>query len=269
MPIQANEVLQPVEFPSKGVDVAHPLEVQPPGTTPTGQNVRAQDMLTLRLRGGSRPGLAQYVPEQVLGIQSLIQHLAVIVDPTAEEVGSDPGNDDAAGDDPGRNLRGGGLFGNPLLSPGGFQPIRHRHRGGVVPPGTGVEYALMWSFGGSGAFSVSLNGTLVGSGSGAGPADSTAKVLLTNSGIPVSIFTQFIAAIGNGSYTTGDLDRTLLLNPGTNAVTTGTTLGSFGGQIALFLYSARYQNGVWVVGSWYLFAQHAVDGTTYTDSFTL
>lgn len=75
-----------VYFPIAGVDVSQALEMQTPDTTPLGINVRACEPSTLRMRGGSRPGISQYIPAQVDG-DSVIQHLQIIVDPQALALG--------------------------------------------------------------------------------------------------------------------------------------------------------------------------------------
>ncbi len=46
-------------FPTGGIDVSTEFEMQAPGTTQMGQNVRAFEPTTLRMRGGSRPGLSR------------------------------------------------------------------------------------------------------------------------------------------------------------------------------------------------------------------
>jgi hypothetical protein len=76
------ESLADLTFPTQGIDLTAEFELQRPQTTPVGQNVRGYETLTQRQRGGSRPGLAQYVPQQVSG-PHLIQHLNYIVDPQA------------------------------------------------------------------------------------------------------------------------------------------------------------------------------------------
>ncbi len=53
-------------FPVSGLDVSVPLERQTPHTTPLGVNVRTFEPTTLRGRGGSRCGLSQYIPQQVV-----------------------------------------------------------------------------------------------------------------------------------------------------------------------------------------------------------
>lgn len=67
-------------FPFQGIELSTGLNAQRPGTTPVGQNVRAQDALALRIGGGSRPGLSSLLggTTQVSGF-NLVQHLNQIV----------------------------------------------------------------------------------------------------------------------------------------------------------------------------------------------
>lgn len=69
--IPAEEQLVQQLFPTKGIDVAHLQEEQPPGTTPIGDNVRAYEMLTKRGRGGQRPGISKYLNMQVSGFHEI------------------------------------------------------------------------------------------------------------------------------------------------------------------------------------------------------
>lgn len=75
---------QPVNllFPTRGIDMSAAYGAQPPGTTPVGQNVRAYDAGTLRMRGGNRPGLTPFLGAgstfQVSGTH-LVQHINSIV----------------------------------------------------------------------------------------------------------------------------------------------------------------------------------------------
>ncbi len=71
-----------LSFPNAGVDLKGEFEQQRDGTTALGRNVRSYAAIMQRGRGGSRPGLEQYVPQQVSG-PNLIQHLNYIVDPTS------------------------------------------------------------------------------------------------------------------------------------------------------------------------------------------
>lgn len=52
---------QELMFPTKGVDLSLEFDRQPGGTTVYARNVRTQDPLDFRDRGGSRPGLSKYV----------------------------------------------------------------------------------------------------------------------------------------------------------------------------------------------------------------
>ena len=130
-PIQAPESFVDLPFPVKGIDVATELELQPKGTTPLGQNVRAFEPSTQRARGGARPGLVKYINTQVLGLPSTIQHLNIIVDPTEAAL-----NFDFTGDLPdpstnnlrvrnwGRLVRRGGSGAQPNIHPPkGFQKV--------------------------------------------------------------------------------------------------------------------------------------------------
>lgn len=75
-------------FPLQGLDLSTGFNRQRPGTTVTGQNVRAYDAGTLRARGGSRSGLTPFLgagtTTQVNGF-AVIQHLNQIttVNPAA------------------------------------------------------------------------------------------------------------------------------------------------------------------------------------------
>src|SRR5260370_11707528 len=64
-PIQTGEALTEMPFPLQGIDVSTEYELQPADTTPTGLNVRGYEPGTMRARGGSPPGILQYVPQQV------------------------------------------------------------------------------------------------------------------------------------------------------------------------------------------------------------
>jgi hypothetical protein len=68
-----------VPFPVNGVDQSAGYQDQRPLTTRTGQNVRAFEPGTGRARGGSRPGLRQYVPQQLPSGAHLVQNLATVV----------------------------------------------------------------------------------------------------------------------------------------------------------------------------------------------
>jgi hypothetical protein len=113
-PIAAPEQLADMPFPLSGLDLSVEYERQTPGSTPIGLNVRGFEPLTMRQRGGSRPGLSQYIPEQVGDVKSVIQHLNFVVDPTEAAVldnfDDDP-NDllDPSNNPPGRPIRNNGL----------------------------------------------------------------------------------------------------------------------------------------------------------------
>lgn len=100
---QAQTQVADLFFPISGIDVSVALEWQNPDTTPDGVNVRTFEPSTMRARGGQRPGLAQFVPQQLpLSFNPsgthLIQHLQLVVDPQAAALGAS--FDDIAGDFP-------------------------------------------------------------------------------------------------------------------------------------------------------------------------
>lgn len=68
-------------FPLAGLNVATEYGRQPKQTTPVGVNVRAYEVLAKRGRGGQRPGLTKYIPQQLPTGVHVIQHLNVLVDP--------------------------------------------------------------------------------------------------------------------------------------------------------------------------------------------
>jgi hypothetical protein len=70
-------------FPVLGIDVSCALEKQTPMTTAFGTNVRGWEPASGRNRGGARPGLSQYIPQQLPGGASEVQMLQVVVDPQA------------------------------------------------------------------------------------------------------------------------------------------------------------------------------------------
>lgn len=78
----AGEQYADLTFPVGGIDQQGEVGQQPGLTTPVGVNVRGLDPRTRRLRGGSRSGLSKYLPVRVDGTSTVIQHLAMIVDPT-------------------------------------------------------------------------------------------------------------------------------------------------------------------------------------------
>ncbi len=166
-----NQIILPVEtlaemtFPLQGLNVATVYDQQPPGTAPVGLNVRSYEALTSRARGGSRPGLSQYIPAQVDGAFK-IQHLAVIVDPQAEALpgGTPPG--DQAG--PGRNATGGLLGYPPVRFP--VEPGRTYPAPAPPPVGTTVPEISVVSAGGA---IITFSGTIDGAsvGTATTPAD--------------------------------------------------------------------------------------------------
>lgn len=87
MPIHPQEQYVDLSFPKAGVDKSAafsfvvPRELPIGGygtTTPEGVNVRAFEASTLRMRGGSRPGLEKYIPTAVVA-GWIIQDLNVVV----------------------------------------------------------------------------------------------------------------------------------------------------------------------------------------------
>lgn len=76
-------------FPQFGLNISLEFDRQIRGTTPLGNNVRFLDPGTLRSRGAARPGLSKYLDDQPGGLTTLIQHLAIIVDPTVDGLISD------------------------------------------------------------------------------------------------------------------------------------------------------------------------------------
>lgn len=84
-PIQAPDVYNDMPFPMNGIDSSAQFYQQRSGTTFDAENTRTFESLTQRGRGGSRPGLAKYVTDQLIGTGNLlIQHLNYIVDPAAD-----------------------------------------------------------------------------------------------------------------------------------------------------------------------------------------
>src|ERR1700722_1404154 len=67
-----------LRFPLQGIDLSTGRNAQRVGTPPIGQKVRSYVAGTLRMRGGSRPGITPYIPGQVSGT-NLINHLNEIV----------------------------------------------------------------------------------------------------------------------------------------------------------------------------------------------
>ncbi len=88
------EVLKPMRFPLAGIDLSQAFFNQQPRpiytgeyarSTPIALNVRGYEPGTGRARGGSRPGLAKWIPAAVPPEGWLIQCLAVVTinDPSA------------------------------------------------------------------------------------------------------------------------------------------------------------------------------------------
>src|SRR5438270_650478 len=77
-----DDIYVPLTFPISGIDLTTPFEGQRPGTCLTAQNVRGWERSSQRDRGGSRPGLTQYIPFQVNGSNS-IQDINSFVAPGA------------------------------------------------------------------------------------------------------------------------------------------------------------------------------------------
>lgn len=65
-------------FPDKGIDTSVPFDRQPADTCVVGVNVRWQDPILHRQRGGSRPGLEKWIDEQPGGATP-VQMLGVVV----------------------------------------------------------------------------------------------------------------------------------------------------------------------------------------------
>lgn len=78
----SRESSEDFRFPLQGLDLSTGRNAQRPGTTLVGQNVRSYDAGTLRMRGGSRPGITPFFgagnTTQVSGT-NLVQHLNDIV----------------------------------------------------------------------------------------------------------------------------------------------------------------------------------------------
>lgn len=82
-------ILKDLHFPKAGIDLSMSFDKQPnrpvgtngeyARTTPVGNNVRGYEPATNRMRGGSRTGLAKYVPAQVSGLVWIVQELALVV----------------------------------------------------------------------------------------------------------------------------------------------------------------------------------------------
>lgn len=75
---------QPLDFPSKGLDVSREIRQQPDKTTADCQNVASRDSITNRDRGGSRPGFSKYIDDQGSEGAVVVQMLEVLIDPTTD-----------------------------------------------------------------------------------------------------------------------------------------------------------------------------------------
>lgn len=128
-------------FPVKGIDVTCEFMRQPEDTTPDAENVRTHDTLAERARGGSRPGLSKYIPEQVHLEHYQVQHLNVLVDPQQPSLSGtfeidDPSTTVGPYRVPGRKIRNKGNGRRPKVPDAGSpDPVAfvQKHR---VQPGT-------------------------------------------------------------------------------------------------------------------------------------
>lgn len=107
-------------FPVQGVDTTCEYMRQPDATTPDAQNVRIHDPLAERARGGSRPGIGKYNPDQVNGETYQVQHLNILVDPQAPALsGTAEVDDDSTTNGPfrvpHRKIRSGGNGRRPIV----------------------------------------------------------------------------------------------------------------------------------------------------------
>jgi hypothetical protein len=93
--IQQSDQDVSLHFPLAGTDVSMPAERQPnrpvgegkySRTTPLGRNVRANEPLQFRARGGQRAGLVKFIPAAPVP-GWLIQEIAVIVTASEGAVG--------------------------------------------------------------------------------------------------------------------------------------------------------------------------------------
>jgi hypothetical protein len=92
-----NDSFVDLAFPVSGIDLTTEFEEQRQGTTQEGVNVRTYEPILNRARGGQRAGLGRYI-DHTVGVMDaegsdapghVIQHLAIIVDPTVEGLLSD------------------------------------------------------------------------------------------------------------------------------------------------------------------------------------
>ncbi len=201
-------------FPSQGLDLTAEFELQRQGTTPVGQNVRFFESLTQRGRGGSRPGIAQYVPQQVSG-SNLIQHLNYIVDPQADALGTtqdpldgySPGIGVGFGFQPYNDVQPGLIF--PQVLPGTPNP-------GLPGEGTGgfeMPNGFWTRTGGNGIQPNANVGTLppqpsiivfVGATSGASSPFAGNTIVLTLSGVQAGDFLFVVANTANDTQSPSD-----------------------------------------------------------------
>lgn len=122
-------------FPRFGIDVSASPSEQPNLTSPDMVNVRFWDPATGRGKGANRPGISRLLPRVPVpdngNFHFLIQHLAVVVDPTTEGLldnfdypGANFTDDPSSGPrNPGRRIRTGGWA---------RQPNRNRRRTPVI-----------------------------------------------------------------------------------------------------------------------------------------
>lgn len=121
---------QELVFPYAGIELTHPSLMSRPDTTPVAENVRFFEPLTGRGRGGSRPGIDKFIPEQVSSNHE-IQMIAAMVTVDGEMI-------DFSFDGP--NQRFPGIYGGigfieldlALLGPFDFPTIPDDGDGGAV-----------------------------------------------------------------------------------------------------------------------------------------
>ncbi len=135
-------------FPVAGVNASCEYSRQPVDTTPVGENVRAYDTLAERERGGSRSGLSKFIDELVNGA-SVIQHLAVVVDPQNEAL-ANAGDDIEDPSDNGRNLLDDGVTVRRVRAGGSA----NRHKTGPAVPALIRQAPSVGHFGGDASPSV-------------------------------------------------------------------------------------------------------------------
>lgn len=75
----------PLAFPAQGLDTRQPHSEQPPMTTSRGVNVRLNEMIQLRDRGGQRSGLSRYIGAALPGV---VQELNTVVHVDEEAMGA-------------------------------------------------------------------------------------------------------------------------------------------------------------------------------------